>query len=145
MAVPGKVIVHPDAQEFSFSASSKRLPFKKRSKVGWFTCCSFCRVAMRSGFVFSALGTIWFDVNNRLAHPRRPRGSQSGGRALGYRLSPDHFQTVKRMLAPDWAQKCFVYYCAQSANSFSWVLVVSSYTCPACHLHFQTCQAASME
>ena len=22
-----------------------------------------------------------------------------------YRLSPDHFQTVKRMLAPDWAQK----------------------------------------
>ena len=23
----------------------------------------------------------------------------------GYRLSPDHFQTVKRMLVPDWAQK----------------------------------------
>ena len=78
MAVPGKVSVHPDAQEFSFSASYKRLPFKKRSKVGWFTCCSFCRVAMRSGFVFFALGTIWFDVNHRLAHPRSPRGSQSG-------------------------------------------------------------------
>ena len=24
---------------------------------------------------------------------------------LSYRLSPDHFQTIKRMLAPDWAQK----------------------------------------
>ena len=31
--------------------------------------------------------------------------SSTGGRALVYRLSPDHFQTVKRMLAPDWAQK----------------------------------------
>jgi len=28
-----------------------------------------------------------------------------GGKAPGYQLSPDHFQTVKRMLAPDWAQK----------------------------------------
>ena len=27
------------------------------------------------------------------------------GKAPGYRLSPDHFQTVNRMLAPDWAQK----------------------------------------
>ena len=27
------------------------------------------------------------------------------------------FQTVKRMLAPDWAQKNASYYCAQSANS----------------------------
>ena len=53
----------------------------------------------------------------RLTHPRRPRGSQSGwgkarrkfsstsGRTPGYRLSADHFQKVKRMLAPDWAQK----------------------------------------
>ena len=31
--------------------------------------------------------------------------SSTGGKAPGYRLSPDHFQTVKRMLAPDWAQK----------------------------------------
>ena len=31
--------------------------------------------------------------------------SSTGGRAPEYRLSPDHFQTVKRMLAPDWAQK----------------------------------------
>ena len=26
-------------------------------------------------------------------------------KAPGYRLSPDHFKTVKRKLAPDWAQK----------------------------------------
>ena len=29
----------------------------------------------------------------------------TGGKAPGYRLSPDHFQKVKRMLAPDWALK----------------------------------------
>ena len=27
-----------------------------------------------------------------------------GGRAPGYRFPPDHFQMVKRMLAPEWAQ-----------------------------------------
>ena len=35
----------------------------------------------------------------------RQKFSSTGGKATGYRLSPDHFQTVKRMLAPDWAQK----------------------------------------
>ena len=43
----------------------------------------------------------------------------TGGKAPLYRLSPDHFQEVKRMLAPDLAQKNALYYCAQSANSFS--------------------------
>ena len=51
-------------------------------------------------------------------HPRRPSGGQWGRQKRrdesfqaeaekppGYRLSPDCFQTVKRMLAPDWAQK----------------------------------------
>ena len=47
--------------------------------------------------------------------------SNTGGRAPGYGLSPDHFQTVKWILAPDWAQKNALYYCAQSANRFSWV------------------------
>ena len=42
----------------------------------------------------------------------RRKFSSTGGRASGYRLSPHHFQTVKRMLAPDWAQKkCFVLLC----------------------------------
>ena len=54
-----------------------------------------------------------YTVSRYVSHPRRPRGSQSGlekrqdegGRAPGYRLSPDHFQKFKRMPAPDWAQK----------------------------------------
>ena len=33
------------------------------------------------------------------------RFSSNDGIAPGYRLSPDHFQKIKRMLAPDWAQK----------------------------------------
>ena len=62
------------------------------------------------------------DYNQQSRHPRRPRGGQSGQekrrdeivqaqaeksaeKPPGYRLSPDHFQTVIRMLAPDWAQK----------------------------------------
>ena len=74
-------------------------------------------------------------------HPWRPRGSQPGwekrldrrkfsrmgGRAPGYRLSPEHFQAVKRMLALI-GHKNALYYCAQSANSISWALLVSSYT-----------------
>lgn len=28
-----------------------------------------------------------------------------GGRPPGYQLPPDHFQRVKQMLTPDWAQK----------------------------------------
>ena len=37
------------------------------------------------------------------------------------------FPTVKGMLAPNWG-KNILYYCAQSASSFSRVLFVSSYT-----------------
>ena len=51
----------------------------------------------------------------------------TGERASGYRLSSNYFQNFKRMPAPDWAQKNALYYCAQSANSFPWVLFVSSY------------------
>ena len=49
----------------------------------------------------------------------RRKFSSTGGRASEYRLSPDHFQTIKRMLAPDWTQKNALYYFAstQSANS----------------------------
>ena len=54
--------------------------------------------------------------------------SSTGERAPGCRLSSNYFQNFKRMPAPDWAQKNALYYCAQSANSFSWVLFVSSYT-----------------
>ena len=35
----------------------------------------------------------------------RRKYSSTGGRAPGYRISKDHFQTEWRMLAPDWAQK----------------------------------------
>ena len=73
----------------------------------------------------------------RLTHPRRPRGSQSGwgkarrkfsstsGRTPGYLLSADHFQAVKQMLAPDWAQKmlCIIVPNRRrvSPEFFSWV------------------------
>ena len=49
----------------------------------------------------------------------------TGGKAPGYRLSPDHFQKVKRMLAPDWAQKklCIILPNRQTVSPefFSWV------------------------
>ena len=55
----------------------------------------------------------------------RRKFSNTGGRAPGYRLSQDHFQTVKRMLAPDWAQKmlCIIVTNRQTVSPefFSWV------------------------
>ena len=55
----------------------------------------------------------------------RQKFSSTGGKAPGYRLSPDHFQTVKRMLAPDWAQKmlCIIVpnWRTASPEFFSWV------------------------
>ena len=63
--------------------------------------------------------------------------SNTGGRAPGYLLLPDHFQTVKRMLAPGWAQKmlCIVVPNRRtiSPESFSWVhtrRLLSRHSCP---------------
>ena len=76
---------------------------------------------------------------------RRPRGSHSGRekfsstgmRAPGYRLSPDHFQKLMRIPAPDWAQKmlCIIVPSWQtiSPGIFSWVRtrrLLSRRTCP---------------
>ena len=48
-----------------------------------------------------------------------------GRKSPGYWLSPDHFQMVKRMLAPDWAQKmlCIIVPNRRTASPefFSWV------------------------
>ena len=55
----------------------------------------------------------------------RRKFSSTGGKAPGYWLSPDCFQTVKRMLALDWAQKilCLIVSNRRTASpeSFSWV------------------------
>ena len=55
----------------------------------------------------------------------RQKFSSTGGKAPGYRLSPNHFQTVKPLLAPDWAQKllCIIVPNRRTASPefFSWV------------------------
>ena len=68
------------------------------------------------------------ETQGRSVGPRekaRRKISSMGGRAPGYWLSPDHFQTVKRMLAPDWAQKmlCIIVPSRRTASPvfFSWV------------------------
>ena len=67
----------------------------------------------------------------------RRKFSSTGGKAPGYRLSPDHFQTVKRMLAPNWAQKmlCIIVPNGRTVSPelFSWVhtrLLLSRHSCP---------------
>ena len=67
----------------------------------------------------------------------RRKFSSTGGKAPGYRFSPDHFQTVKRMLAPDWAQKmlCIIVpnWRTASPKFFSWVRtrrLLSRHICP---------------
>ena len=69
--------------------------------------------------------------------------SNMDGRAPGYWLSPDHFQMVKRMLVPDWAQKML---CISVPNRwtvspefFSWVRtwrLLSCHSCPVCSPSF---------
>ena len=61
-----------------------------------------------------------------------------GGGAPGYRLSPGHFQMVKKMLVPDWAQKmlCIIVPNRRTASTefFSWVRtrrLLSRLNCPA--------------
>ena len=62
---------------------------------------------------------------DRPGEKARRKYSSTGGRAPGYRISTDHFQTVKRMLAPDWAQKlvCIIVPNRRTASPefFSWV------------------------
>ena len=65
--------------------------------------------------------------------------SSKDGIAPGYRLSPDHFQKIKRMLAPDWAQKMLVLLCPIDEH-ISWVLFVCSYsTASYCLAHGLSC------
>ena len=73
-------------------------------------------------------------------HPRRPRGSQSGrekrrDESFYYGRKSPWVPTLTELFpkiqadAGSWlGTKNALYYCAQSANSFSWVLFVSSYT-----------------
>ena len=63
--------------------------------------------------------------------------SSKGGRAPGYRLSPNYFQKFKRMPAPDWAQKmlCIIVPNRRTVSPefFSWVRtqrLLSRHTCP---------------
>ena len=77
--------------------------------------------------------------NRSLPHPRRPRGSQSGQEKrweesfqvwakepLGtdsHRTISKHSRGCQLLIG----HKNALYYCAQSANSFSWVFFMSSY------------------
>ena len=73
-------------------------------------------------------------------HPRRPRGSQSGrekrrDESFQVRRKSSWVPTLTELFpkiqadAGSWlGTKNALYYCAQSANSLSWVLFVSSYT-----------------
>ena len=58
----------------------------------------------------------------------RRKFSSTGGKAPGYRLSPDHFQTVKRMLAPDWAQKMLCIIVPNRRTASPEFFLVNSYT-----------------
>ena len=63
--------------------------------------------------------------------------SSKGGRAPGYRLSPDHFQKFKRMPAPDWAQKmlCIIVPNRKAHLLSSFRVFVHNSYCMACLGH----------
>ena len=73
---------------------------------------------------------------SRSGERTRRKFSSTGERAPGYRLSPNSSKNSRgcRLLI---GHRNALYYCAQSANSFSWALFVSSYTTAIVlsHLH----------
>ena len=83
---------------------------------------------------------LWKSWVTNKTYPRRPRGSQSVGRKFGTKVfkygqkSPwvptltELFPKIQADATSWMGTKNALYYCAQSANSFSWVLFVSSYT-----------------
>ena len=87
----------------------------------------------------------------RLPHPRRPRGVSRVGRKGGtkvfrYGQKSPWVPTLTELCpkiqadAGSWlGTKNALYYCAQSANSFSWVLFVSSYTTAIARFVHQAC------
>ena len=78
---------------------------KKRRGPGWYP------VASPPNHLATILGDpgAVSQVGRKLR--ARRKFSSEGERAPWYSLSPNYFQKFKRMLAPDWAQKCFVLLC----------------------------------
>ena len=82
----------------------------------------------------------FFSSQQRYYHARRPRGSQSGRKRPGtkvceYGQKSSWVRTLTELFPKIQADACSwlgtknaLYYCAQWANSFFWVLLVSSYT-----------------
>ena len=92
---------------------------------------------------FFFIEIVWNNIHLMhlfIVHPRRPRGSQSGREKrqdenFQVRAKEPPVPTLTELFPKIQADVCFwlgtknaLYYCAQSANSFSWVLFVSSYT-----------------
>ena len=105
------------------------VPVSDLLSIGWVTMKSVCCWLVLLSFLLLVQ-----------VHPRRPRGSQSGrekrrDESFHYgRKSPwvptltGPFPKIQADAGSWLGTKNALYYCAQSANSFSWVLFVSSYT-----------------
>ena len=87
-----------------------KLPRNRVSRVSWFLRSELFRP--RSGQASDKFATgPSSETQGQAVEPgekARRKFSSTGGRAPGYRLSQDHFQTVKRMLAPDWIGEQFL-------------------------------------
>ena len=116
-----------------------KLPRNRVSRVSWFLRSELFRP--RSGQASDKFATVpSSETQGQAVEPgekARRKFSTTGGRAPGYRLSQDHFQTVKRMLAPDWAQKmlCIIVPNRRTVSPefFSWVRtrrLLSRHSCP---------------
>ena len=82
---------------------------------------------MSDGTVFESIGASSETQGQSVGSGEKAgrKFSSTGGRAPGYRLSPDHFQKFKRMPAPDWAQKMLCIIVPNrptvSPEFFSWI------------------------
>ena len=83
--------------------------------------CNFSRVCL-----FASSETQGQSVG--LGEKAGRKFSSTGKRATGYRLSPNYFQTFKRMPPPDWAKKMFCIIVPNRRTVSPEFFFVSSYT-----------------
>ena len=117
-----------------------------RKQYGWFALFQLAKMPpsvscwFQSAFLLASWAVTSSETQGQSVgsgEKARRKFSSKGGRAPGYRLSPDHFQKFKPMPAPDWAQKML---CIIVPNR--WAHLLSSFRvfvhdgyCTACRGH----------
>ena len=102
---------------------------RRGGEQGWYTILR----REPSRYISSAINPLWGILGDpgavsRAGEKAGRKFSSAGERAPGYRHLTELFPKIQADAGSWMGTNNALYYCAQSVNSFSWVLFVSSYT-----------------